>query len=326
VANNKGSYGFSDEFDIWAIEVIEPDSETVWITGDINTEVIWGNVPGSHVRLVVCHEGDSIGTYSPSGEWIDASLGSYTRAGAIPSEWGWGSGYQVRIIDINGNIGWSEEFVIHYFPEIGLVAYYKLDGDATDETGNHNGSVHGATYVPDGKINGCYDFDGVNDYIDTNYSPSNLSELSISFWMKPESNPPSSAQYLIGVTTGGSHDLGMQYVLPDNTIRGFVRTLSGNSIAYTDVIPDTDWHHIVLTWKRGDSVKMYFDGLLCDATSAYNETNTYADLFIGALNNSGSPSSHLFKGKIDEVGLWERELLSEEVVALYSNGFGLSYP
>jgi len=212
------------------------------------------------------------------------------------------------------------------FPINGIVAYYKFDGNAADETGNHNGSIHGATFDSNGKVNGCYNFDGVNNYIDSNYSPSNLTELSISFWLKPECNPPSSAQYVIASTSGGSHDLGLRYVLPNNTIRGKVRTDSGSAYAYTDAIPDTNWHHIVFTWKQDGAARIYLDGSLCDMSGAYDETNTYIDLFIGAVNEGGSLGPYCFNGGIDEVGFWERELSSEEVSELYYYGDGISYP
>src|SRR3989344_1354536 len=47
----------------------------------------------------------------------------------------------------------------------GLIAWWKLDGDAKDATGNgHDGTNNGATFV-DGKVGKAADFDGVNDYI-----------------------------------------------------------------------------------------------------------------------------------------------------------------
>ena len=323
VVGDLGSSGYSDDFGIWAMDITQPNSSTVWNWGQTNTQVLWSALVGSEVRMEIWKDDSKVDDYC---DWT-TNDGSYTRSAAIPEAWGVGDNYQIKMIDDLGNVGWSEEFSIAIdFPIDGIVAYYKLDGDATDETGNHNGSVHGATYDPNGMISGCYSFDGVNDYIDTNYSPSSLAELSISFWLKPESNPPSSAQYIIAVTTGGSHDLGIRYVLPDNTIRGEVRTSSGSAYAYTDAIPDVNWHHIIFTWKRGENAKIYFDGLLCDTNSAYDETNTYADLFIGALNNNGSPSSYPFNGRIDEVGFWERELSSAEAAILYNSGNGVSYP
>jgi len=109
IENNKGSYGFSDEFDIWAIEVLQPDSNTVWYHGQTDCEVTWGSVPGSHVRIIVCHEGDSIGTFTPQGQWIDASMGSYTRTEPMPADWA-DIDCQIKVIDNSGNIGWSDEF------------------------------------------------------------------------------------------------------------------------------------------------------------------------------------------------------------------------
>jgi hypothetical protein len=37
-------------------------------------------------------------------------------------------------------------------------------------------------------------------------------------------------------------------------------------------------------------------------------------------------ATQLFKGKIDELGLWDRLLTSNEISTIYNNGNGLSYP
>jgi len=66
----------------------------------------------------------------------------------------------------------------------GLVAWYPLDGNAKDYSGNGNdGTVNGATVVA-GLNQDCYSFDGSNGGINTNLTSTQLSELnncSISF-------------------------------------------------------------------------------------------------------------------------------------------------
>ena len=61
----------------------------------------------------------------------------------------------------------------------GLVAYYPINGNANDESGNENhGTVHGATLVEDrfGNANSAYSFDGVDDIINLG-SPQALDDV-----------------------------------------------------------------------------------------------------------------------------------------------------
>ena len=212
------------------------------------------------------------------------------------------------------------------FPINGIVVYYKLDGDARDATGDHDGSIHGATYATSGKINGCYRFDGSNDYIDTNYSLSGLTELTISIWFKPANSPPSANEYVIASTNGGATDISISW-RDTKQIRCSLRTNSGTIHTYSNSISDAEWHHVVWTWRKGGDHIVYLDGSQCNNNTAYNEFNSYISMYIGDINERGfAQGQHVFTGEIDEVGIWERELLASEVYELYNLGSGLSYP
>jgi len=70
---------------------------------------------------------------------------------------------------------------------IDLISYYSFDTNANDDYGNNDGVVYGATNISDCKLNNCYDFDGINDYINCgNDSTLNLGSdnFSIVSWVK----------------------------------------------------------------------------------------------------------------------------------------------
>jgi hypothetical protein len=89
---------------------------------------------------------------------------------------------------------------------------------------------------------------------------------------------------------------------------------------------DGQWHHVVMTWNGSDpaaasGVTIYVDGSSESLSILHNTlgTNTITnsvDLNIGGRTNGDS----LFEGKIDEVGIYDKELDSIEVAEIYNNG------
>ena len=67
-----------------------------------------------------------------------------------------------------------------------LVSYYKMDtnGSFPDAHGTNNGTINWATYTASGKINWGYSFDGVNDWVDTNFAPDFLNPYTIAWYFK----------------------------------------------------------------------------------------------------------------------------------------------
>jgi hypothetical protein len=85
-------------------------------------------------------------------------------------------------------VGTGSVMFAETLPTNGLVAYYPFNGNANDESGNGNhGMVYGATLTVDrfGNANSAYSFDGMNDYIVTNYSGIlGKNPGTISLWLK----------------------------------------------------------------------------------------------------------------------------------------------
>jgi len=100
--------GISNEFSIWAIDIVEPNSSTVWEWEQTDTEVEWIPGSGSIVRIEIWKNGFKVDNYC---DWT-VNDGSYTRSAAISEDWGNGIGYQIKLIDDLGNVGVSAELSI----------------------------------------------------------------------------------------------------------------------------------------------------------------------------------------------------------------------
>ena len=89
-------------------------------------------------------------------------------------------------------------------------------------------------------------------------------------------------------------------------------------------ITDTDWHHLVFSNARPDA-EAYLDNVnIGDLSSLGNiELSVTRKLHIAA--RSFSTAANFFNGSLDETGIWNRALTSDEVALLYNSGAGLSY-
>jgi len=83
---------------------------------------------------------------------------------------------------------------------------------------------------------------------------------------------------------------------------------AGEAVAGTSQIERWMWHHVALV-RNGKQVQVFLDGDLEIDTTSDAPSSTITDLFIGGRcdNDSG------FEGRIDEVGVFDRALTSQEV-------------
>lgn len=149
---------------------------------------------------------------------------------------------------------------------------------------------------------------------------------TISFWYK-------------SVPTGGEHRMlfdatesasGKFYLYRDDSGSGVDLnahiTDSGGTVRNVDklnTVTDGAWNHIVVTWQfktGGGPMKLYVNGNLQD-TQTYSSTaihNAIGRLVFGDNRSSASPEVNSAYGTIDQVRIYDAELSSTEVSALYA--------
>lgn len=226
----------------------------------------------------------------------------------------------------------------------GLTLYYSFNEDrgnfAADESGNnHDATVFGASYSPNGRFKGAYHFDGVDDYIlagDLGYHETG----TISFWMNSDAvenwRNPFSTNYAgwddnirfeensKGDFSGGGHGLG----------RGDI---------FTSTLAAKRWYHIAYVWDQA-YVYGYLDGALIfknphpdpnskvhpdlPLTAGEYKQNTLNFRNVAIGNGYSTEPSRYWKGYVDEVRIYNRPLSAQEVLSLYrgpSDGLILAY-
>lgn len=191
-----------------------------------------------------------------------------------------------------------------------LNLWYKFDGNANDSSGNgNNGTVNGATLVADewGQSNHAYEFDGVNDWIDTNYNFTITGEQSLSF-----SHKKGADNQVIFWARRDSSGNGYQFDTSASDTR-FISAGVSALIQSGNNLNNTDWHHLVFQLD-GSNVEFYEDGSFLASQSKPSINNIALSATIGRVYGSSGGVSGYFDGAISEVkikSLKERKALIE---------------
>ena len=209
----------------------------------------------------------------------------------------------------------------------GLVAYYPFNGNADDESGNGNdGEEHGDITYKLGIIGESVTFDGVDDYINVkSHTPINpIDQLAISFWVKVEgfTNVWSPIIHKGGpILTGCSN---REYAVFLQNTTSFLLCSAGDDSsqhcyeAYGAKLGG--WtHYVGIIDRKNHLMKIYVDGILkaeeIDSFSTFNNNDN--DLIFGSSEEVHSAISP-FKGRIDDLRIYNRILSEDEIKSLYN--------
>jgi hypothetical protein len=209
-------------------------------------------------------------------------------------------------------------------PTEGLVAYYPFNGTAKDESVFRNdGIITGAEPTADmyGAANGALYFDGEKDFIRINGALPVADYLTLSFIALSQNG----SGYSNILNDGGSGLGGNSFNLD---FQGNDIGISANKNATLNYDETTvaelqnldlqnNWVHVVWVMSPEYS-KIYVNGTL--KTTIYesgSNTGFHNELsYIGARQGSDAPEN-LFRGKLDELKIYNRELADDEVQSLY---------
>ena len=237
-------------------------------------------------------------------------------------------------------LGFSQ--VPSYVPANGLVAYYPLDGNGNDLSGNSN------TLVPNGLLsytqnnlgnpNSSCHFPNGNDYFLTPSSSwsliNNFPQGSVSFWVKIDSQYVSGHYFGIGNSfiVKQKHGVGedLFFGMQDGTTKirmqltGVFPAPGGiDIIGNTSLIPNS-WYHVIGTWN-GVQHSLYVNGIIDGQINNSNgiSNRPLPDYFsIGSILYAGNGTTSFPSGAygaMDDIGIWNRALTDCEIQNLYNS-------
>lgn len=226
----------------------------------------------------------------------------------------------------------------------GLVGYYPFEESA----GPCTNLKYVATTYPNftvlntptrqqtGKKNYAYTWNGTNTSADGSDGYRFSDNFTISTW-------------IYDTSLSGSQGIVTRYNSTANAYRSwYLRVTNGNveivvysnatgtnksSTTTTAPITLNTWHHVVAV-KDGSSLTLYVNDSsgngatpVTDAPNAINQgtTGNVLRTMFAAMSRVTATPDNFFKGRIDEVAMWNRGLTQEQIAYLYNSGTGRFY-
>lgn len=200
--------------------------------------------------------------------------------------------------------------------DVGLKAHFGLDeGTGTNAYNNANASANITMFnsptwsLNGGILNNATNFSKASSQFgnaSTLYFPGGVTPKSVSIWAKTNSTGPiiyggnsTSTDKAFGINLGSS---------------GIATCWGSASLTATAPASNGTWHNYVCT-DNTTSRSLYIDGVLIVNVSS-TTFNT------GSVNNvriATDDLSNYFSGELDEIGVWNRSLSSNEVYAVFNN-------
>ena len=199
------------------------------------------------------------------------------------------------------------------------LAYYKLDSNANDSSGNgYNGTASNITYG-NGRFNEAANFNGSSSYVtlsDSITTQMGNNNFSFSFWVYFNT--------LTQYDTPIAFQKNYRYLV-DTATAGVVSFYDGTSLSTpSSTIATGNWYNIVVTKSSTAGRKIYVNGSVAASdssnTNAINEASSSGKNLIGAYNSSGTYYYHL-DGSIDQVRIFSSVLAAGDVEDLYNEHF-----
>ena len=228
-----------------------------------------------------------------------------------------------------------------YVPTNGLVGYWPFNGNANDESGNgNNGSFTGSSCNVCGTnqvtappataedrfnyVNSAFEYDNELDFISVpNSSTLQLTnEYTIATWLNPSSLDLGNFDFGVILAKWGNTGVASYQIRMSSDGNIIYDTQDGSAtttLLSSSSLSLNQWTHVLIT-QQLNSVSIFINGSLDSQSSSMN-TPIVSNSTVEIGRNYNQFSDYPFEGfigKIDDIGIWNRALTADEVLALYN--------
>ena len=190
---------------------------------------------------------------------------------------------------------------------------------------NKSGSlINGPTF--NSQNGGNIVFDGVDDYVDTNYTtPIGTGGFTYSIWIRFTTSQQSAI--IVKRIGGPTYEQFSLFIAGDNggntpgtkLAVNDVKSLSLNRLLISDGSYNDGMYHNLVATRTSTTTNLYIDGvLLKTGTSAAIDLSVASKLFIGRSGNDQTVEGIPFSGSISNMSMYNRALSATEVQQNYN--------
>lgn len=198
--------------------------------------------------------------------------------------------------------------------------------------GSNNGTVTGSTLTTDrfGNPNSAYNFNGTNQYISLgNSTVLKPSTGSISLWMNMAGISTTGSGYnynpiIVAKNTSGTDSYFEGYCMMVRTTdsKSFAITTNATNNSEKYIVNNTafqnnTWYHLTMVYAN-DSLWYYVNGQLISKIAKGFTSAFSASKPVMLAYSDNQTNKRYFKGKIDDVRIYNRKLTAAEVTELYN--------
>lgn len=209
----------------------------------------------------------------------------------------------------------------------GLVAYYPLNGDAMDATGNGNTGIEtNVTYTSDrfSSPGSAVKFSTTSSVEVPSLQELSFRPVTYSMWIKFDQLPLSgNATTLIGRMQTWNQEDGALTIVNGIGYNNELCYYTGGDIVGSGFHPQVnEWCHITFAYTSEGMVSFYINGSLSASISFTPPQSTGLPFIIGAssiLDGIDENNTHSVRGSIDDVRIYNRALSTAEVQQLYAS-------
>lgn len=226
-----------------------------------------------------------------------------------------------------------------FIPQTGLVGYWPMgDTLANQASNNHHATSQNLTTTFDrfGSPNKASHFNGINAFATIPSSAMNQvsGSFTVSVWVSPDTIIPAVNGHHImdDRTTGGwTHRFRLGFAYSPSPIFNVDsayadRIYSGNQRVAMPAPPTDGWTHYAFVFEvtsSGSFIRGYRNGALFNSVISNGIEPGSRPINIGRTFYPGAPfnGDGFFRGRIDDIGIWNRALTANEISAIYNSCF-----
>jgi len=206
-----------------------------------------------------------------------------------------------------------------------MIAWWTGDNTTADLSGN---GFTGAFFQPPGtytagEVGAAFSFPTIPDFVQASPNLNFSGNFSIDAWI--QTTNAAQAPVIDKRLNAGSNPVGY-YLFVFGGALAFELGDGQPSLWHVSpgpIISDGNWHHVAATIDRGSTTggNLYVDGALVHTFDPTTRPGSIANAFPLRIGQQWI-SAIAFQGAIDEVELFDRELMSSEVLAIFQAGSG----